>query len=68
MFTKFLTALHQPIKGSESQNKTKTRSANADWRAVRMGHAHPLQGVDLFALKFYPDGVVSHQPFLGSDN
>jgi len=26
------------------------------------------QGVDLFALKFYLEGVVSHQPFLASEN
>jgi len=26
------------------------------------------QGVDLFALIFYPDRVVNHQPFLASEN
>jgi len=27
-----------------------------------------LQGVDLFALKFYLDRVVPHQPFLAWEN
>jgi len=26
------------------------------------------RGVELFALKFYPDRVIIHQPFLASEN